>query len=714
MEREDEKHERVHRTDIDGLRGVAVAIIVIFHLSPLLIPGGFVGVDVFFVISGFLISQRMKREMIDGSFSFSLFYKQRIRRIFPASVMCIALIMVTSVWLMTGVFTRQAIEACMASVLSSANLYFCFFVPSGYFDPGSELNPALHLWSLGVEEQFYLLWPFVMMGLTRLPTKWAVGSIFSIIAISTILGQLLFASYPSISYYMLFTRAGELAMGAVLVFSDLSAFENQYWLAEGSGLLGIFFIFGSSFLFSSKIIFPGLYSLVPCAGCALVIASGFHARTWLAAVLSQRPLVFLGLISYSVYLYHWPVLAFLRYLTVDLTGIHGVSAMLYILAASLLSYIMIEKPCRVIDWRPSLVFFVLFLIPTIVILGAGAGVLQVNSKEISSGLIHQSNKTNSNQKAKALMKGNISKGLEDVPEQLQNIEVSPGFAWGSPSCPNICNDGYGLNGLPCLDGKAENPRSVLLFGDSHAAHYVPIIHEFAVELGVSFYYSVISGCFPALDLLNPMCANNDQSCVSCVALRKIIASRIREFGVLILAARWSIYPNQEMFEAVEDLIKLALQHNGTILLLGEVPSFAGIGACPVVLKSEVDYESDLRFAHCVKQFPTKTVGHFATNSKLVEISWKYPNVGAWIGMTAYICPRGVCSAYTPWGHRLYADESHFSCSGAVEIGKTYSKLRGIPFEIERALKTIPSKGKIVPFLSKQRTNNTKTKLTTKS
>jgi peptidoglycan/LPS O-acetylase OafA/YrhL len=97
MEREDEKHERVHRTDIDGLRGVAVAIIVIFHLSAQLIPGGFVGVDVFFVISGFLISQRMRREMVDGSFSFALFYKQRVRRIFPASVICIALIIAASV-----------------------------------------------------------------------------------------------------------------------------------------------------------------------------------------------------------------------------------------------------------------------------------------------------------------------------------------------------------------------------------------------------------------------------------------------------------------------------------------------------------------------------------------------------------------------------------------------------------------------------------------
>jgi peptidoglycan/LPS O-acetylase OafA/YrhL len=180
----------------------------------------------------------------------------------------------------------------MASVLSSANIYFCFFVPSGYFDSGSELNPALHLWSLGVEEQFYLVWPFVMMGLTRLPTKWALGLIFGIVTISTILGQLLFASYPSISYYMLFTRASELAIGALLVFLDLSVFENNYWLAEGSGLLGIFFIVCSSFLFTPKIVFPGFYSLIPCTGCALVIASGFHVRTWVAAILSQRPLLF--------------------------------------------------------------------------------------------------------------------------------------------------------------------------------------------------------------------------------------------------------------------------------------------------------------------------------------------------------------------------------------------------------------------------------------
>lgn len=304
-----EKRESKYRRDIDGLRGVAVSAVVIFHFSKSLLPGGFVGVDVFFVISGFLITNIILSEMRDSTFSFSNFYSRRVKRIFPASAACVAAVLVCSYLLFTPRRLVQTAEMSVSALLSSSNMYNCFFVRTEYFADDTRLLPLLHLWSLAVEEQFYFLWPLLMLFLHKLSST--TLSLFTLAAIfaSSLLGQVLFFKNPSMAYYLLPTRMGEIMAGSLLCFFQpkISRFAG-----EMAGMAGMVLVCYSMFFFSEKTVFPGFNALIPCLGTYLLIFAGsFSPKKPLSSkILSFSLLVQIGLVSYSAYLYHWPVLSF--------------------------------------------------------------------------------------------------------------------------------------------------------------------------------------------------------------------------------------------------------------------------------------------------------------------------------------------------------------------------------------------------------------------
>jgi peptidoglycan/LPS O-acetylase OafA/YrhL len=380
-----------YRHDVDCLRGFAVAIIVLFHFNPSYVPGGFVGVDVFFVISGWLITTKLLADMEQGSFSYATFMAHRVRRITPAAVVCIGIVIVAAGILMRGELRDQAMAACRASVFSVANLYFAFWIPSGYFDASSELNPVLHMWSLAVEEQFYLIWPLCLMGLVRIKREGTFTILFGVIAVSTLCGQLLFKTYPNVVYYTLLTRAGELLVGGVLAFSPMveQAFAANRSLAEAGGSIGMLMVGVSCWMMSSETVFPGFAMLVPCGGAALMICSGFNASCAFSSMLARfEPVRLLGQISYSVYLYHWPILSLLRYLGVNLKGVHGVSAFMYVMVASVLSYVFVEKPFRRVSWQPRVTLALLFVVPTLIMFTTTIAIDVYAVKPNSSPILH--------------------------------------------------------------------------------------------------------------------------------------------------------------------------------------------------------------------------------------------------------------------------------------------------------------------------------------
>lgn len=332
-----------YRPDIDGLRAVAVVPVILFHAGAQWLPGGFVGVDIFFVISGYLISAIILREVGEGSFTFAGFYERRIRRIIPA---LLVMLLVTVALFQVFALPDQAVgaaESGLAALFSVSNFYF--WREMGYFAPAAEFLPLLHTWSLAVEEQFYLLFPPVLLVLTRL--RWDVRRS---LLVGTLLafGASLWLSHskPSVAYFLLPARAWELGLGALLAAGVVPPLRSAL-LREFAPISGLAAIVFSLFWIRSDMPFPGWVALAPCFGTALIIHSG--GRSWLANnLLSARPVVFVGLLSYSLYLWHWPILAILRVYTasVHLPPALAIAALPLILLVSWLSWRYVERPFR--------------------------------------------------------------------------------------------------------------------------------------------------------------------------------------------------------------------------------------------------------------------------------------------------------------------------------------------------------------------------------
>lgn len=316
-----------YRADIDGLRAIAVLAVVIFHLDVVGFEGGFVGVDVFFVISGFLITSIIKRNHDSGTFSFRDFYARRVRRLLPPLVATVAVSMVFAALLFTPYIMVGFAKSAAAALFSLSNIVF--FAESGYWDSASELKPLLHTWSLGVEEQFYLLWPALVIGLLSLG-RWI--SFWVSLALITVLGAALCVWYTHINasaaFYLLPFRVFQFSLGACLIpvcayVARQQASSTHSVLLAGCFWAGLLGIGTSVFLFDEQTLFPGWAVLLPTVASGLLIISGANPlrRYGPATLLLENPLsLWLGRVSYSMYLAHWPVVVFYRYtFSIDLT-----------------------------------------------------------------------------------------------------------------------------------------------------------------------------------------------------------------------------------------------------------------------------------------------------------------------------------------------------------------------------------------------------------
>jgi peptidoglycan/LPS O-acetylase OafA/YrhL len=321
---------------------VAVIAVVLFHAFEGIAPGGFVGVDVFFVISGFLISGIILRAVERGTFTLADFYARRIRRILPA-----LLLVLLACLLAGGAFWLedewQALgRHVFAGALFHANIAVANEGPGGYFVALGGRNPLLHLWSLGVEEQFYFVWPLLFAALVRWTRRPLVG-VLAILAASFLLNLAWVRSAPTDAYFLPFTRLWELLVGATLVFVNRPLRRTE---AEVAGTLGLGLIVASCLLFDWAVTFPGWRAAVPTVGAALVILAGPHA--WIGrTVLSAPPVVGIGLISYPLYLWHWPLLVFGKAVWIDARfwpGRLGLVAASVVLAY--LTYRLVENRVR--------------------------------------------------------------------------------------------------------------------------------------------------------------------------------------------------------------------------------------------------------------------------------------------------------------------------------------------------------------------------------
>jgi peptidoglycan/LPS O-acetylase OafA/YrhL len=506
-----------HRSDIDGLRALAVVPVVLYHASIPGFSGGFTGVDVFFVISGFLITKMIADDLGRGHFSLSDFYARRVRRIVPALAAMLAA--VTLFALMT--FTPQEMQryghALAAAAFFSANIYF--WRTENYFIAEPEPSPLLHTWSLAVEEQFYIFWPLGLMlifalGLRRYLPALAIIGLFAAFAAALILVRL----NPQFAFYMLPGRAWELLLGAVLALGAVPALKAR-WTREIAAALGVAAIMASVVILDNRTETPGWWLLLPCLGTALVIHAGSSGTSLAGRLLGFAPLVWIGLISYSLYLWHWPMLVLPQLvLARDLSAVEIAFAIGLSVLAAALSWRFVEKPFRrrsVSEPKAQRHFLVGGAATLSALLLVGVAISQFG------GLLWR---------ASPQAKLADDAVIHDTAPLCLARERASGQETELPPLKECV---FGAEG--------DEPVSVL-WGDSHANHLRPALEPWAKERGVAIRQVTKALCPPLLGVAPAVAPRNmreDCKRFNAQTLEWILATpTIRQ---VVLSARWPIY-----------------------------------------------------------------------------------------------------------------------------------------------------------------------------
>ncbi|WP_148264872.1 acyltransferase family protein [Collimonas fungivorans] len=383
------EHHLIHpkyRADIDGLRAVAVLSVVIFHAFPSWLKGGFVGVDIFFVISGFLISTILFTSLEKNQFSFSEFYARRVKRIFPA----LLLVLITSYVFGWYVLFADEFKQLGKHIAGGAGFIsnFVLWDESGYFDTTAEVKPLLHLWSLGIEEQFYIVWPLILWATWK--RKFNVLTITAAIFAASFAWNVNHVSHdPSTTFYLPGSRFWELLSGSIVAYLTIRRSSGLGWIVEKldpilgkvifsrqqdkgialrdtQSMVGALLLVAGILCTTSKSAFPGWWAILPTAGAVLIISAG--PRAWLnKTVLSSRLLVWIGLISFPLYLWHWPILSFARIVESQTPSLKiRVAAVIVAIALAWLTYRIIERPIRAgkSNYKTPVLVFLMILVGT--------------------------------------------------------------------------------------------------------------------------------------------------------------------------------------------------------------------------------------------------------------------------------------------------------------------------------------------------------------
>ena len=502
-----------YRSEIDGIRAIAIASVVLFHGWGSAFPGGYVGVDIFFVISGYLITSIIFSEMKGGKFTYLNFYARRARRILPA---LLAMIFVTTVAAFLLFLPDDLIEygkIVIYTLVFGSN--FRLAAEPGYFHHSMQENPLLHMWSLSVEEQFYLIWPALLVLMLRFPPgRRHRQAVLGLCALSLVAAEVLVHIWPRSAFFHLPTRGWELLVGALLAMNFIPRIAGKA-IAESLSAIGLVLMIAPLFLYDQETPFPGLAALAPVLGCALVIYSTENERTRVAALLSWKPIVFIGLISYSLYLWHWPIFAFTRYeLLRPLTFLEAFLCVLVALSAAIFSWRFIEQPFRRRSRQPSTVpprprwFF----IPSIA--RSGQFALALTAVLIACGSFFQESKGAA---------WRFSAEARDVLDK-----VGKGFA----QC--VAKNTGRPKFTECEFG--DRPTDLVMWGDSHAQHYLPLIATIYGS-GTSYF---TPGCLPVQNAqlttksgepFNDYCQTNNQ-----YVMERILALKPK---IVVMASRWT-------------------------------------------------------------------------------------------------------------------------------------------------------------------------------
>lgn len=666
-----------YRPDIDGLRAVAVLAVVLFHAFPTVIRGGFVGVDIFFVISGFLITSIILKNLSHGHFSFMDFYSRRIKRIFPALIF----VLISSIAF--GWFTllpdeyRQLGKHVASGIGFLSNIVY--WSEFGYFDSSAELKPLLHLWSLGVEEQFYIVFPLILWLVWKFRLN-ILTIILGIFVISFVFNVTSVYIFPEAVFYLLPYRAWELVVGGILAFIFISnkkkennirsrvnifvskiifnseSYKDKNTLDNILAVFGAFLIVLSFYAIDDTKIFPGWWAVLPVLGAVLVISAGGNA--WINRfVLSSRLLVFIGLISFPLYLWHWPLLVFPRIILGDTPSVMARS--LLIVVAIFLSFItfkFIEKPMRHGgSWKTLALVFL-------------------------GGVVFST--------------GAIIYKFKGLPSRTANTStMTSQFGWNGDQKDSLCQNKIGEDAEFCRLSKDKKP-SILLIGDSIAWQYYFGLEEQTKNTDETVLAYTQGGCAAFFGFSNRF---DFDSCLRVTQKMLNLAKNDSSVRAVVFSSFPRIYSedahpldlgyglgNKEKFSSKNDF-----NNHVTTTFSGVMNEILASGKTVVFIKNNPYLSFDLKncitrplrpqdYGSCDEKYSNHVKYGLEYNQLLDDLIKQFPKIKVFDPADSLcIKDRDHCSAIKN-GKMLYRDGQHLSKDGSKYLGEPLYRLINKP------------------------------------
>ena len=641
-----------YRPDVDGMRALAILSVLFFHAFPESLPGGFVGVDIFFVISGYLISSIIFRGLTLGTFSFFDFYARRVRRIFPA---------VTAVLLGSYILGFYLLSPEELLDLIRESPYAAFFLENwrlyvttgGYWETATELKPFMHFWSLGVEEQYYIFYPLICFLLWKASAKRFLLSLFVMLAVSLVL--CLYDTYndPVRAFYSLHSRFWELLIGGVLAYVELKWPDYKekiisYWSLEAKNnalsAIGLGLILGAVFFFEEGKYFPGWRALLPTMGSVLIIAAGAGACIN-KYVFSNKLAVFIGLISYPLYLWHWPFICIFRN---NLAGdLPQGFLMLGLIAASFvmayLTYTFIERPMRskAANWK-----LVLILVALLALTSEG-------TKEF------------------------VRKS--DFAKQAMNIERAADYVPLARDVPktfrrdNLCLGKFG-EGFENCHTFGQNP-SVVLFGDSHAHMLLGYLQG---KQNLPDFYLIANDGMIIFDNAHAIRRDRDLNNMALVNHFWSVVENSPDVKTIILRGYWGHYLKDSIKSEVNDSWspqELFIQHWTRLLerMVSKGKKIVVVLDNPELKSSVVKKCISTRRIQlaepCQSEIPADQVDIYHWQAKQLLLETLKPFMGKGvtvIDISDTLCSKGKCSVMMD-NKLLYIDNNHLSLYGSEVV-----------------------------------------------
>ena len=626
-----------YRSEIDGLRAVSVLGVVAYHAFPRALTGGFVGVDVFFVISGFLITSNILADCAQGRFSIARFYEKRARRLLPALAAVLAATTLAALVLLPPQELRDygASLLWVSGFLSNVH----FRLATGYFAHAAADQPLLHTWSLSVEEQFYIVWPLVVAWLAQGHVRRLRPIVWIASLASLALAQWWLGRDPTPVFYLVPFRAWELGLGALVAVGALPTPGPR--AAEALSGLGLGMVVVAMCVLDSHTPFPGVAAALPCVGAMLFLHATAGTPTLAARTASWRPAVFVGLISYSLYLWHWPVLVFGRIVVArPLVGSEALVAVVLAFALAILSWRFVEQPFR----RPG----------------------SFTRSQILGG-------------SAALLATGALAGLMLVQTQGLRALASPGVLLAERAedsmdwrCLQRPNHALPVARVPCMSGVRRDGYDALLWGDSHANQIAPALRTAAVAHGLTLREATEGACWPVLGPKPPDVGIGS----NCLAFNRAVIAEARadpHLSVVVVAARWSslVRVVADAGESPANLqprisaliggtfadLRRALGPNVRIIAIGSTPEFdMWIAQC---------YARERRVAHsgdrCNRLRPTDSTSSGIADAAVARAVSMVPGVSA-IFPRALFCTADYCR--TRDGNTiLIRDDHHLTNEG---------------------------------------------------